>query len=68
MDPQDDPVAARRLGPYTGAGAVAAASRPAGTVENSSAKPAVPTIAPAIASAVFKLTAQRLRALPLKLA
>jgi hypothetical protein len=38
------PVAARRLWPYTGASAVAAASRPAGTVENSTAKPSVPVI------------------------
>lgn len=38
------PVAARRLWPYTGAGAVAAAARPAGTVENSSAKPSIPVI------------------------
>jgi pimeloyl-ACP methyl ester carboxylesterase len=38
------PVAARRLWPYTGAGAVAAAARPAGTVENSTAKPSLPTI------------------------
>jgi hypothetical protein len=38
------PVAARRLWPYTGAGAVAAASRPAGTVENSSADPVIPMV------------------------
>ncbi|MEO7156878.1 MAG: alpha/beta hydrolase domain-containing protein [Vicinamibacterales bacterium] len=38
------PVAARRLWPYTGAGAIAAASRPAGTVENSTAQPSIPTI------------------------
>ena len=38
------PVDARRLWPYTGAGAVAAASRPPGTVENSTAKPSMPTI------------------------
>jgi isoquinoline 1-oxidoreductase beta subunit len=31
-------------------------------------EPAVPTIAPAVAAAVFKLTRQRLRSLPLKLA
>ena len=37
------PVEARRLWPYTGAGA-AAAARPAGTVENSTAKPSIPTI------------------------
>lgn len=38
------PVEARRLWPYTGASAVAAASRPAGTVENSSADPVRPVI------------------------
>jgi pimeloyl-ACP methyl ester carboxylesterase len=39
------PVEARRLWPYTGASAVAAASRPpAGTVENSNAKPSIPVI------------------------
>lgn len=39
------PVEARRLWPYTGASAVAAASRPpAGTVENSTAKPSIPMI------------------------
>ncbi len=38
------PVAARRLWPYTGAGAVAAASRPAANAENSTARPAIPTI------------------------
>ena len=38
------PVEARRLWPYTGASAVAAASRPPGTVENSTAKPSIPTI------------------------
>lgn len=37
------PVAARRLWPYTGATAVNA-SRPAGTVENSTAKPSIPVI------------------------
>jgi pimeloyl-ACP methyl ester carboxylesterase len=37
------PVAARRLWPYTGASA-ANAPRPAGTVENSTAKPSIPTI------------------------
>jgi hypothetical protein len=37
------PVEARRLWPYTGASAVAA-SRPAGTVENSTAKPSIPVI------------------------
>ncbi len=38
------PVAARRLWPYTGASAVAAASRPPGTVENSTAQPSIPVI------------------------
>jgi len=38
------PVAARRLWPYTGAGAVAANARPAGTVVNSTARPSVPVI------------------------
>lgn len=38
------PVEARRLWPYTGASAVAAASRPPGTVENSSARPSIPVI------------------------
>jgi poly(3-hydroxybutyrate) depolymerase len=38
------PVAARRLWPYTGAGAVAAAARPAGTAENSTARPSIPTL------------------------
>lgn len=38
------PVAARRLWPYTGAGAVAAAARPAGEVVNSTAKPSVPVM------------------------
>ena len=38
------PVAARRLWPYTGGSAVAAASRPAGNVENSTAKPGIPVI------------------------
>jgi pimeloyl-ACP methyl ester carboxylesterase len=38
------PVAARRLWPYTGAGAVAAAAKPPGTVENSTAKPSIPVI------------------------
>ena len=37
------PVEARRLWPYTGASA-ANAARPAGTVENSTAKPSIPTI------------------------
>ena len=37
------PVEARRLWPYTGAGA-ATAARPAGTVENSTAKPSIPMI------------------------
>jgi pimeloyl-ACP methyl ester carboxylesterase len=38
------PVEARRLWPYTGATAVAAASRLPGTVENSTAKPSIPVI------------------------
>ncbi len=38
------PVEARRLWPYTGASAVAAASRPPGAVENSTAKPSIPVI------------------------
>ncbi|HEX8031273.1 MAG TPA: alpha/beta hydrolase domain-containing protein [Vicinamibacterales bacterium] len=38
------PVAARRLWPYTGAGAVAAAARPAGNADNSTARPSIPTI------------------------
>jgi len=38
------PVDARRLWPYTGAGAVAAAARPPGPVENSTARPSIPTI------------------------
>jgi len=38
------PVEARRLWPYTGATAVAAASRPPGSVENSTAKPSIPMI------------------------
>ena len=38
------PVEARRLWPYTGASAVAAASRPVGQAENSSAKLTIPTI------------------------
>jgi pimeloyl-ACP methyl ester carboxylesterase len=38
------PVESRRLWPYTGAGAVAAASRPPGTVEQSTAKPSIPVI------------------------
>jgi pimeloyl-ACP methyl ester carboxylesterase len=38
------PAAARRLWPYTGASAVAAASRPAGAVENSTAEPSIPVI------------------------
>ncbi len=38
------PVEARRLWPYTGASAVAAASRPVGNVENSTAKPSIPMI------------------------
>ena len=38
------PVAARRLWPYTAASAVAAASRPPGSVEHSTARPAIPII------------------------
>jgi len=38
------PVSARRLWPYTGAGAVAAAARPAGEVINSTARPSVPVL------------------------
>jgi hypothetical protein len=38
------PVEARRLWPYTGASAAAPPSRPAGTVENSTAKPSIPMI------------------------
>lgn len=38
------PVAARRLWPYTGASAVAAAARPPANVENSTAKPSIPVI------------------------
>jgi pimeloyl-ACP methyl ester carboxylesterase len=38
------PVEARRLWPYTGASAVAAAARPVGNVENSTAKPTIPVI------------------------
>jgi pimeloyl-ACP methyl ester carboxylesterase len=38
------PVAARRLWPYTGASAVAAARKPPATVENSTAKPSIPLI------------------------
>ena len=38
------PVEARRLWPYTGASAVAAASRPPGNAENSTAKLTIPTI------------------------
>jgi pimeloyl-ACP methyl ester carboxylesterase len=38
------PVAARRLWPYTGASAVAAAARPAANVENSTARPSIPVI------------------------
>ena len=38
------PVAARRLWPYTGTSATAAASRPAGSVENSTARPSIPVI------------------------
>ena len=38
------PVEARRLWPYTGASAVAAAARPVGNVENSTARPGIPVI------------------------
>jgi pimeloyl-ACP methyl ester carboxylesterase len=38
------PVEARRLWPYTGATAVAAASRPPASVENSTARPSIPVI------------------------
>lgn len=38
------PVAARRLWPYTGTSATAAASRPPGSVENSTARPSIPVI------------------------
>ncbi|HUQ88876.1 MAG TPA: alpha/beta hydrolase domain-containing protein [Vicinamibacterales bacterium] len=38
------PVEARRLWPYTGAGAAAAGARPEGAVENSTATPSIPTI------------------------
>ena len=38
------PIEARRLWPYGGASAVAAASRPAGNSENSTAKPSIPVI------------------------
>ncbi len=38
------PIEARRLWPYTGASAVAGASRPVGQAENSSAKLTIPTI------------------------
>jgi pimeloyl-ACP methyl ester carboxylesterase len=38
------PAEARRLWPYTGASAVAAAARPAGNAENSTAKPSIPVI------------------------
>jgi pimeloyl-ACP methyl ester carboxylesterase len=38
------PVAARRLWPYTGASAVAAAAKPPANVENSTAKPSIPII------------------------
>lgn len=38
------PVAARRLWPYTATSAVAAAARPPGTVENSTARPSIPMI------------------------
>ena len=38
------PVAARRLWPYTATNAVAAASRPPGSVENSTARPSIPVI------------------------
>ena len=38
------PVEARRLWPYSGASAVAAAARPVGNIENSTAKPGIPVI------------------------
>jgi len=38
------PIEARRLWPYTGATAVAAASRPPGPVENSTARPSIPMV------------------------
>lgn len=38
------PVAARRLWPYTATSVLAAASRPPGTVDNSTAKPSIPMI------------------------
>ena len=38
------PVEARRLWPYGGASAVAAAARPVGNVENSTARPSIPVI------------------------
>ena len=38
------PIAARRLWPYTGASAVAAAKRPPAAAENSSARPTIPVI------------------------
>ena len=43
-DATGTPIEARRLWPYTGASAVAAASRPAGNAENSSAQLTIPTI------------------------
>ena len=43
-DANGTPVASRRLWPYTGASAVAAAARPPGIVENSSGKPSIPVI------------------------
>lgn len=43
-DANGTPVEARRLWPYTGAGAVAAAAKPAGNAENSTATPSIPVI------------------------
>ena len=43
-DATGTPVAARRLWPYTGASAVAAAARPIGNAENSSANLTIPTL------------------------
>lgn len=43
-DANGTPVEARRLWPYTGASAVAAASRPPGNAENSTARLTIPTI------------------------
>ena len=43
-DANGTPIEARRLWPYTGASAVAAASRPVTNAENSTAKPSIPVI------------------------